>query len=186
MAANYVKTLLILILSASAFAQCGVERTAEKDLKDADVQSIRMDAKPMTIVALRKMPAPAKWGNALPRQASERQVYEVDAQIIGYKYEQTGDRDYHVVLSTPGKSSETMILEIPHPDCAPEAYKEIFANLRAFIDGLGPHPTPKFTTLRIPVHVKATGVIFFDKLHGQTGVAPNGIELHPAIKLEKE
>ena len=26
-----------------------------------------------------------------------------------------------------------------------------------------------------------TGVGFFDVLHGQTGVAPNGIELHPVI-----
>jgi hypothetical protein len=26
-----------------------------------------------------------------------------------------------------------------------------------------------------------TGVAFFDFLHGQTGVAPNGIELHPVL-----
>jgi hypothetical protein len=25
------------------------------------------------------------------------------------------------------------------------------------------------------------GVAFFDYLHGQTGVAPNGIELHPIL-----
>ena len=179
------KILAILILSASAFGQCGVERTATKDLKD-DVSAIHFDAKPMTVAALRKIPAPVKWGNSLPRLDSEKQVYEVDAQIVGYKYESTGDRDYHVVLSTPGKASETMILEIPHPDCAPKAYKEIFAKLRAFIDSLGPKPSPKFVTLKVPVHVKATGVIFFDKKHGQKGVAENGIELHPALKLEKE
>ena len=28
-----------------------------------------------------------------------------------------------------------------------------------------------------------TGVGFFDILHGQTGVAPNGIELHPVLRL---
>lgn len=28
-----------------------------------------------------------------------------------------------------------------------------------------------------------TGVAFFDILHGQRGVAPNGIELHPAAEL---
>jgi hypothetical protein len=180
-----IKIILVLILSASAFGQCGVERTQTKDLKD-DISAIHFTAKPMTVAALRKIPAPAKWGNSIPRLDSEKQVYEVDAQIIGYKYESTGDRDYHVVLSTVGKPSETMILEIPHPDCAPKAYKEIFANLRAFIDGLGPHPTPKFVTLKVPVHVKATGVAFFDKLHGQTGVAPSGIELHPALSLKKE
>lgn len=30
--------------------------------------------------------------------------------------------------------------------------------------------------LTIPVHV--TGIGFFDFIHGQTGVAPNGVELH--------
>jgi len=28
-----------------------------------------------------------------------------------------------------------------------------------------------------------TGVGFFDFLHGQTGVAPNGIELHPLLDI---
>ena len=28
-----------------------------------------------------------------------------------------------------------------------------------------------------------TGVGFFDELHGQTGVAPNGIELHPVLSF---
>jgi hypothetical protein len=32
--------------------------------------------------------------------------------------------------------------------------------------------------------VRVTGVGFFDFLHGQTGVAPNGIELHPVLKIE--
>jgi hypothetical protein len=28
---------------------------------------------------------------------------------------------------------------------------------------------------------RITGVAFYDFLHGQTGVAPNGIELHPVL-----
>jgi hypothetical protein len=28
-----------------------------------------------------------------------------------------------------------------------------------------------------------TGVGFFDIIHGQTGVAPNGIELHPVLRV---
>ena len=32
---------------------------------------------------------------------------------------------------------------------------------------------------RICSRARVTGVAFFDFLHGQTGVAPNGIELHP-------
>jgi hypothetical protein len=36
------------------------------------------------------------------------------------------------------------------------------------------------------VIVVVTGVGFFDFLHGQTGAAPNGIELHPVLKIELE
>ena len=32
--------------------------------------------------------------------------------------------------------------------------------------------------------VRITGVGFFDYLHGQRGVAPNGIELHPVLDVE--
>ncbi len=32
--------------------------------------------------------------------------------------------------------------------------------------------------------VQITGVGFFDYIHGQRGVAPNGIELHPVPEVE--
>src|SRR5262249_5665140 len=41
--------------------------------------------------------------------------------------------------------------------------------------------TTSFQTANIPVQV--TGVGMFDFLHGQTGVAPNGIELHPVLNI---
>ena len=34
--------------------------------------------------------------------------------------------------------------------------------------------------------VRITGVGFFDYLHGQRGVAPNGIELHPVVEFPSE
>ena len=41
--------------------------------------------------------------------------------------------------------------------------------------------TSTFTAANLPVAV--TGVGFFDSLHGQTGVAPNGIESHPLLDI---
>jgi hypothetical protein len=35
-----------------------------------------------------------------------------------------------------------------------------------------------------PIRVRITGVGFFDRLHGQMGVAPNGIELHPVLDVQ--
>ena len=37
-----------------------------------------------------------------------------------------------------------------------------------------------------PLTLVVTGVGFFDFLHGQTGAAPNGIELHPVLRIELE
>jgi hypothetical protein len=35
--------------------------------------------------------------------------------------------------------------------------------------------------VRLCAKAVVTGVAFFDFLHGQTGVAPNAIELHPVL-----
>jgi hypothetical protein len=35
--------------------------------------------------------------------------------------------------------------------------------------------------VRICSRARVVGVAFFDFLHGQTGVAPNAIELHPIL-----
>src|SRR5207248_11567901 len=41
-------------------------------------------------------------------------------------------------------------------------------------------PTRRSSDL-LPVQIK--GVAFFDFEHGQTGIAPNGIELHPVLDI---
>ena len=48
----------------------------------------------------------------------------------------------------------------------------------AFIAACGA-PTRSFKRLQGTATI--TGVAFFDQIHGQTGVAPNGIELHPVV-----
>jgi hypothetical protein len=37
--------------------------------------------------------------------------------------------------------------------------------------------------VRVCGRASITGVAFFDFKHGQTGVAPNAIELHPVLKF---
>jgi hypothetical protein len=34
------------------------------------------------------------------------------------------------------------------------------------------------------VPVTVTGIAFFDTIHGQEGIAPNGIELHPVLSID--
>ena len=49
----------------------------------------------------------------------------------------------------------------------------------AMLDACGPISSSSFTDLKGKVIIEGVG--FWDEIHGQTGVAPNGIELHPAL-----
>jgi hypothetical protein len=77
------------------------------------------------------------------------------------------DLDYHLVLRS---GSRTMIAETPSPLCTKgaTAYRR-----RQMSDSR--------RVARICRRARVGGVAFFDFLHGQTGVAPNGIELHPVL-----
>jgi hypothetical protein len=109
-------------------------------------------------------------------------VFAVSAILTVIKREK--DEDYHLVLADPNDPGVTMIVESPDPHQAlGSAFANGIASVRQTIDDqFGPirgkqHPG-------IPVVV--TGVAFFDPLHGQEGVAPNGIELHPLLSIHFE
>lgn len=158
--------LLALVLS------CGVERWAEKTLQDGFIPDGGVE--PTTIAELSELPALSYWTGVLERQEAERRVVVLEASIVGYKAEE--DEDFHVVISDAGK---TMIIEFPSPHCAPK----LAAARRAFLALVPSEPTPRYRKLRKPIPVRVTGMPFFDRLHGQTGVARNGIELHPVLSI---
>ena len=94
------------------------------------------------------------------------------------------DDDYHLVLSDPADPSgeTTMIVESPDPSCAEgSAVFDRIVAVRQHIDTFFRGPIQRKRAESIPVTV--TGVLFFDPLHGQEGVAPNGIELHPILDI---
>jgi hypothetical protein len=93
--------------------------------------------------------------------------------LKGYKAEP--DSDIHIVVESGGK---TMIVEIANPGCVSASsplYYKIQAARNAFIAKYSPTSTYKTSSDTITL----TGVGFWDYNHGQTGVAPNAIELHP-------
>ena len=63
-----------------------------------------------------------------------------------------------------------MITESPAPTCDSRAFPARQAQMAAARRALGLCP-----------RARVTGVAFFDFDHGQTGVAPNAIELHPIL-----
>jgi hypothetical protein len=113
---------------------------------------------------------------AARRLAAERGVYTVAATVVQYKLE--GDGDYHVVLRD---GNQTMIAEIPEPAFCKESHwheqittarQEFSARYKA---------SNRFRYVNAPALV--TGVLFFDFPHGQAGVAPNAVELHPVLAI---
>jgi hypothetical protein len=138
---------------------------------------------------------------------TETTVWRLKALVTLAKLEQDGD--YHLVLQ--GDSGGTMIGEIPNPDPAyvgNEVWRADIKSARDAMDkqdrgplapvdfpaaSMGPPtqvrpdnaPMPDETAAMTKVGVKATvvGVGFFDSNHGQTGVAPSAIELHPIFSI---
>jgi len=175
--------LAVLLLTACAFA-CGTERWPVKVLRDPGAAQINFTPVASTVHELTEMKAPEGLRTMSPtvRLPEEKRVMTVDALLIGFKRE--ADGDYHLVLADPVDRKKTMIAEIPSTECAPAKYSARFTAAGKVIEGIA-HATPAFKKLPKPVTVKVTGVMFFDFIHGQTGVAPNGAELHPVLAISR-
>ena len=173
---------------------CGVERWSVKVGSDPDASLVDINH-PVntTIAALGAIPAPADPPGP-PDNArvapTETTVYTVYATMTVYKKE--ADVDYHIVLTDD--TGHTMVAEIPSPACilaqnpsgpgrvlVSSPFTQGIMDSRAKFDSRFT-ATSFFQTANVPVRV--TGVGFFDFIHGQTGVAPNGIELHPILSID--
>lgn len=165
---------------ASSTGSCGVERWSVKTGTDADASKITLQSTtPTTIANLGALAAPASLpanNRVLPTEAT---VYRLSATLTQYKLE--ADSDYHLVLSDG--AGHTMIGEIPDPACvgASSPLLTSVQKARSEFDAKY-NATGSFQTANVPVTV--TGVAFFDFLHGQTGVAPNGVELHSVLDVQ--
>ncbi|MGN6796907.1 MAG: hypothetical protein ACTHKS_02025 [Gaiellaceae bacterium] len=151
---------------------------SKKTLTDAGAASVDFTPTLDTVAALRVLD-PSSAGPGRPRTTPELTTYVVTARLVYAKLE--ADHDIHLVIQDP-TTLGTMIVEFPDPTCpalvgTPHA-SEIAAARQAVLRAMGGTYAPQlFGTAEI------TGVGFFDLIHGQHGVAPNGIELHPATSF---
>jgi len=171
--------VLLLVVPTSLFAQCGVERWSVKTGTDADVGLVNLNSSTNTTIAALRAPAapsPIPPNNRVsPWETTE---WVLNATLTLYKLE--SDSDYHLVLQDA--NGLTMIVEIPSPSCvgAGSPFLAGITNARNEFNARFT-ATTSFQTANIPVQIKGVGM--FDFLHGQTGVAPNGIELHPVLDV---
>ena len=98
----------------------------------------------------------------------ERHVFTVLAPVVLVRPED--DSDLHLVLQQGGNH---MIAEAPSPSCDRHATPRRRRQMRV-----------ARSHVRLCARARVTGVAFFDFDHGQTGVAPNAIELHPILHFD--
>ena len=159
---------------------CGVERWSVKTGGDPDAVNVDLNNPvPTTIANLRSLTPPSTPPDNARFGPAENTVYVIRATMTLYKLE--GDVDYHIVVQDD--NGNTMVTEIPCPCCVAisSPFTAAIANARQEFDARFT-ATSFFQAVSVPVQI--TGVGFFDFIHGQTGVAPNGIELHPILDIK--
>jgi hypothetical protein len=173
------------------------ERWIVKTASDADAEGMTGQAPtPTTIAALTALPVPP----LLPRDGrsdgAEKTVWQLTATLREFGRE--ADGDYHMVLVDA--DGNTMIGEIPNPgdiisasyfgpqiNGARAAFDAHF-NIKEDIGAPSVQAAVAATATATAFHragdtVTLTGLGYFDFAHGQNGVAPNAIELHPVIGI---
>lgn len=168
---------ILSFLPLFIYGQCGIERINIKTCTDTAV----IDSVPtnMSILDLILLDAPVRWSPKLKRQPLERRIATVTCFILMYKSEDDGD--YHLVLSD--SFGHTIIGEVLDTNCYlakhskyTKYYKKTRTDFKKYVTGKNSVYLGQY---------EITGVLFFDKVHNQIGVAQNGIELHPILKIKK-
>jgi hypothetical protein len=157
---------------------CGVERWSVKTGTDADAAQVGFVPQATTIATMRSWPAPAATPANSRVAPYETTVWTVNATLTQYKLE--SDSDYHLVIKD--QAGNTIVTEIPLPGCVGSGspFAASIANARAKFDAMFT-PDGNFQLVSVPIQI--TGVAMFDFPHGQTGAAPNGIEIHPVLDI---
>ncbi|HWY38411.1 MAG TPA: T9SS type A sorting domain-containing protein [Bacteroidia bacterium] len=160
--------------------QCGgVERWSVKVLVDAAESTINFTPISTTVNNLVNIVTPAP-STTMPRYAGvEDKTYKFVCNVTLKKSET--DNDYHLVLSD---GTNTMIGEVPDPTCsaaASSAFTSQYLAARNFVDTyIGPGNVSSVNIAPVEIY----GVAFVDPPHGQTGKAPNNLEIHPILSIQ--
>ncbi|HNP23437.1 MAG TPA: hypothetical protein PKM63_17340 [Panacibacter sp.] len=162
----------------------GEERWEQKVLIDPEAQEIHEKPIVTTIAELQqintKLPE-NKYQEGKPRMEIEKQVYTIKNCFITDIIRED-DNDLHLVIEDGNKNSpHTMIAEIPDPKC-PQAQKSDWVGEYQDVQKFLLDHAENYRHFQFTI----TGVLFVDKAHGQTGKAPNSVEIHPILKIKIE
>jgi hypothetical protein len=168
---------------------------------------------PMTVAQLLQIQQPHVPNDNTTRVVPEEtHLYRVTARLVKWKKEcckATDDSDYHLVVTDDTEqfsdenngipvTGHSLVAEMPDPNCL-SGRSGHFGTISAFFQAGNPLNVAsarqaleaqtqnavfngKWNDMGgVPVEI--VGVGFFDRAHGQTGRAPNNIEIHPVLAI---
>jgi hypothetical protein len=176
----FLSLAAVALLTVSELqAACGVERWSVKTGTDPQASSVSLGSYISSTIynfhqSVRPGSLPSN-GRVSPRETTQ---YRVSGTLT--KYVREADSDYHLVIKD--SAGRTMIVELPASNCvgAGSPFGPGISRARSQFDARFTATTSMKTT---STAVTIKGVGFWDFIHGQTGVAPNGIEVHPVLDI---
>jgi hypothetical protein len=168
--------------AATRAGSCGEWRWPVKTLSDPARRRVNFHPRQTQVAKMRTWNAPNTLSSSTPRFGFvEFHTWTLKARPIQAKLED--DKDIHLVVSVPSAPKRTMIVEFPKPICVKSHFKrhKIGAARSRFLQNCGQVSASSW--LNLAGSITLVGVGFWDEKHGQTGVAPNAIELHPVLNI---
>jgi hypothetical protein len=144
---------------------------------DAQARDVSLDPVPTTIDELRAVPHVERppVGRIAPVELTTYVLRDVELR----SFQRAPDGDVHMVLAD--EHGHTMIAEAAPPFCTDvdSPWRGQITAVRTLVD----HEIPMAMMGWRHQIVSMAGVGYLDSLHGQMGVAPNGIEIHPVLAM---
>jgi hypothetical protein len=146
-------------------------------MTDPAASRVNLDPRPATIAELTALPALAKGSE---RGDAEFNAYQVSGTITFAKRQVSDD----ITMVLADDAGGTLILRSVSPRWADESVvgDQIYA-VRQAVETQFPTAAAGGSE-RPSVPATVSGVGFFDQLHGQTGIAPNGFGLRPLLSFQ--
>jgi hypothetical protein len=170
---------LLTVNALPETSQCEAERQSVKTGTDPDAINVDLSLPmPANIATMRSWPKPASIPDNKRIAPFETTLWVVNATLTQYKLDE--DSDYCLIFEDD--EGRTITTKIPCP-CRvgpSSALAAPIANARRQFEARFT-ATNSFQTANIPAQIMGIGL--FDFSSGQTGAAPNGIELHPVLDI---
>jgi hypothetical protein len=145
---------------------------------DRQAAEIPLDPVPTTIGALIALPHVERPPDGSRIAPAELASYTL-RDVVLKSFQRSPDGDVHMVLAD--EHGHTMIAEAAPPPCTDEKspWRPQIVAVRAAVENLvGPAVVGWG-----PWYVSMSGIGYMDSRHGQPGVAPNGMEIHPVLAI---